>query len=74
MYLRISFYQDVRPGGKHKPINCVSRNKVAIIIPYRQRESHLKVFCNHMHPFLKRQELDYGIYIVNQVAVQNHLP
>lgn len=26
-----------------------------------------RTFLNHMHPFLTRQQLDYGIYVVNQV-------
>ena len=39
---------------------------MAIVIPYRSRETHLKTFLNHMHPFLTQQNLDYGIYVVEQ--------
>ncbi|XP_066276627.1 uncharacterized protein [Branchiostoma lanceolatum] len=57
---------DVRPGGRWNPPYCKSRHKVAIIVPYRDREQHLRIFLKHMHPLLKRQQLDYGIYIVEQ--------
>ena len=57
------------PGGYFKPQTCLSRNKVAIIIPYRNRESQLKIFLNYIHPILQRQQLEYQIYIVNQVRM-----
>lgn len=54
-------------NGQYKPKNCKSRQNVAILIPFRDRESHLRIFLNHMHPFLMRQQLQYGIYVVEQV-------
>ncbi|XP_019623014.1 PREDICTED: beta-1,4-galactosyltransferase 1-like [Branchiostoma belcheri] len=57
---------EVRPGGRWNPPYCKSRHKVAVIVPYRDREQHLRIFLKHMHPVLKRQQLDYGIYIVEQ--------
>lgn len=59
--------KDVEPGGLWRPRDCIARHHVAIVIPYRDRESHLKVFLRHMHGFLKKQQLDYGIYIVDEV-------
>lgn len=53
-------------NGQYKPKNCKSRQNVAILIPFRDRESHLRIFLNHMHPFLMRQQLQYGIYVVEQ--------
>jgi len=53
-------------GGRFQPQNCTSRHKVALIIPYRNREEQLKIFLNHIHPILRRQDLDYGIYVINQ--------
>jgi hypothetical protein len=35
---------------------------------YRNRQPQLVVFLNHIHPMLRRQELDYRIYVVNQVT------
>ena len=61
-------HPEVLPGGQWRPLGCISRHRVAIIIPYRDREEHLRIFLNHMHPFLQKQQLDYGIYIVEQVS------
>ena len=55
-------------GGWWKP-NCISRRKVAILVPYRNRPKQLEVFLNHMHPILQRQMLDYRIFIVEQVVM-----
>ena len=46
--------------------NCSSDINVAIIIPFRDRMHHLKIFVNNMHPFLIRQQINYGIYVVDQ--------
>jgi len=42
----------------------VSHTKVALVVPYRNRDHNLKLFLKHIHPFLSKQQLDYGIYIV----------
>ncbi|CAG5124598.1 unnamed protein product [Candidula unifasciata] len=54
------------PGGRYKPQDCVARHRVAIIIPYRNRDKHLKILLQNLHPMLARQQLDYGIYVVEQ--------
>ena len=54
----------IEPGGTWRPNTCVARHRVAIIVPYRNRPENLKTFIRHMHPFLRKQQLDYGIYIV----------
>lgn len=56
------------PGGWYKPGKCKARNSVAIIIPYRDREIHLAVFLKHMHPFLMKQQIEYGIFVVEQIV------
>lgn len=58
--------QHLTMGGRYKPTKCVALQKVAIIIPYRNREEHLKYWLYYLHPILKRQLLDYGIYIIEQ--------
>ena len=55
-------------GGKWKPSHCHARAKIIIIIPFRDREEHLRIFLNHMHPILQRQLLDYRIIVVEQVC------
>jgi hypothetical protein len=57
---------DLHLGGHWFPSNCQTEQRLAIIICYREREQHLNLFLNHMHPFLKRQQLDYTIIVVNQ--------
>ncbi|CAH1109966.1 unnamed protein product [Psylliodes chrysocephalus] len=56
----------LQPGGHWQPENCRVLSKVAIVIPFRCRGEHLLLFLQHMHPFLKRQQLDYRIFVVEQ--------
>uniref|UniRef100_H2ZMT2 Uncharacterized protein n=1 Tax=Ciona savignyi TaxID=51511 RepID=H2ZMT2_CIOSA len=58
---------EVTPGGKYRPPNCRSRHKVAVIIPHRDREAHLKHLLSHLHPILQRQQLEYTVYVVHQI-------
>lgn len=60
------YRSNVHFGGHWYPSNCRAKQRLAIIICYRQREQHLKMFLNHMHAFLKQQKLDYTIVVVNQ--------
>uniref|UniRef100_A0ABB0MVD1 Beta-1,4-galactosyltransferase 1 n=1 Tax=Homo sapiens TaxID=9606 RepID=A0ABB0MVD1_HUMAN len=57
---------NVKMGGRYAPRDCVSPHKVAIIIPFRNRQEHLKYWLYYLHPVLQRQQLDYGIYVINQ--------
>jgi len=60
--------KDLSLGGRWAPKTCQARYKVAIVIPYRDREDNLKIFLNNIHPFLSKQQLEYGIYIVEPIA------
>ncbi|CAF3854805.1 unnamed protein product [Rotaria magnacalcarata] len=57
---------DIHFGGHWYPSDCQPKQRLAIIICYRQREQHFKMFLNHMHLFLWQQKLDYTIIVVNQ--------
>ena len=57
----------VMDGGRSSPADCLPRHHVALIIPFRDREQHLRIFLHNMHPFLWRQQLNYGIYVIEQV-------
>ena len=57
----------INTGGLSFPKECKARFKVAIIVPYRNRETNLKIFLRHMHPFLIKQQLDYGIYLIEPI-------
>ncbi|KOB74115.1 Glycosyltransferase [Operophtera brumata] len=59
-------FPEIKWGGMYAPPNCTARHKVAIIVPYRDREQHLAVFLNHMHPFLMKQQIEYGIFVIEQ--------
>ncbi|XP_054721966.1 beta-1,4-N-acetylgalactosaminyltransferase bre-4-like [Uloborus diversus] len=59
-------FSNLDPGGRYKPPTCTSRSKIALIIPYRDRETHLRMFLHNMHPMLQRQMLDYGIYVIEE--------
>lgn len=56
----------VRPGGVYVPTDCIPRSKVAIIIPFRNRTSHLETLLYHLHPLLQRQQICYSIYVIEQ--------
>ncbi|XP_017345919.1 beta-1,4-galactosyltransferase 1 isoform X2 [Ictalurus punctatus] len=56
----------LQEGGRFKPKDCVALQKVAIIIPFRKRDEHLKFWLYYLHPILQRQQLDYGVYVINQ--------
>ncbi|XP_077381531.1 beta-1,4-galactosyltransferase 3-like isoform X2 [Festucalex cinctus] len=54
------------PGGVYRPPDCRPRHRTAIVVPYRKRLTHLRALLDHLHPFLQRQQLHYGIYLVEQ--------
>ena len=55
------------PGGVGRPHDCIARHRVAVVVPYRDRREHLNILLSHLHPMLQRQQLDYRIYVVEQV-------
>ncbi|KAM6319629.1 beta-1,4-galactosyltransferase 4 [Podargus strigoides] len=54
--------------GRYHPAECSALQHVAILIPHRNREKHLLYLLEHLHPFLQRQQLDYGIYVIHQAG------
>uniref|UniRef100_UPI00398E38BD beta-1,4-galactosyltransferase 1-like n=1 Tax=Pristiophorus japonicus TaxID=55135 RepID=UPI00398E38BD len=56
----------VREGGHFTPVECTALQKVAVIIPFRNRHEHLKYWLYYLHPILQHQQLDYGVYVINQ--------
>ena len=59
--------ENLPPGGHWSPPFCKPQHNIAILVPYRNRPSQLKIFIDYMHPFLQRQNIGYTIYIVEQV-------
>jgi len=66
----VSVDEEPKLGGAWRPSNCTSQYRIAIVVPYRNRQQHLPIFLRHMHPFLQRQMLDYTIYVVEQVRLR----
>jgi N-terminal region of glycosyl transferase group 7 len=59
---------ELAAGGKWAPNSCMPRQNIAVIIPYRDREEHLRALLSILHPMLQRQQLQYTIYVVEQVC------
>lgn len=57
----------IREGGEFYPEDCSSSFSTAIIVPYRQREKQLSLFLIYMHNFLRKQNIHYRIFIVEQL-------
>lgn len=60
------FADKITLGGRFKPSDCRARDRVAIVIPYRDRKQHVPIILKNLHSFLMRQQIDYGIFIVEQ--------
>lgn len=65
-YSQILNPDDIEVGGEYTPKDCRPRFSVAILVPYRNRESHLEVFLNFFHNYLQQQQLHYRIFIIEQ--------
>nr|XP_049699590.1 beta-1,4-N-acetylgalactosaminyltransferase bre-4-like [Helicoverpa armigera]XP_049699592.1 beta-1,4-N-acetylgalactosaminyltransferase bre-4-like [Helicoverpa armigera]XP_049699593.1 beta-1,4-N-acetylgalactosaminyltransferase bre-4-like [Helicoverpa armigera]XP_049699594.1 beta-1,4-N-acetylgalactosaminyltransferase bre-4-like [Helicoverpa armigera] len=53
-------------NGTYVPEHCNPLFSVAIIVAYRNRQSQLDVFLPYMHNFLRRQNIHYRLYLVEQ--------
>uniref|UniRef100_A0A915DG84 Uncharacterized protein n=1 Tax=Ditylenchus dipsaci TaxID=166011 RepID=A0A915DG84_9BILA len=63
-------YPNLAPGGHGQPEKCRARHRVAIIVPYRDRLTHLRTLLHNLHSLLNKQQLDYGIFVIEQVNNQ----
>lgn len=55
-------------AGRWRPLWCIPRHRIALVVPFSSdREAHLLMFLNNIHPFLRRQLIDYTIIVVEQV-------
>ena len=41
---------------------------VAVVVPYRDRETQLQIFLAYMHNFLQKQKINYTIIVVEQLS------
>ena len=54
--------------GCYTPVDCVPVEKVAIIIPFKDREDHLAKWLFHMHQILVRQRREYCIIVAEPLG------
>ncbi|CAI2345489.1 unnamed protein product [Caenorhabditis sp. 36 PRJEB53466] len=59
-------HPEIGPGGTWKPNDCQARDKIAIIIPYRDRQTHLTRLIDFLIPILQRQRLDFRFIVTEQ--------
>lgn len=60
-------YRHVQVGGRFSPLGCLARQKVAIIVPYKDQEEHLERFTLYIHQFLPDQLIEYSIFVIQQI-------
>ncbi|XP_046361309.2 beta-1,4-galactosyltransferase 4-like [Haliotis rufescens] len=53
-------------GDRYRPERCRSKQRLAVIIPYRDREQHLVILLNNLIPFLNKQQADFTIFVAEQ--------
>lgn len=61
-----SNWEKLSQGGCYTPKHCISRQRLVVIIPYRDRINHLWILLRHLHPFLQAQHRDYCIVLSEQ--------
>lgn len=61
----------LQPGGWFTPKECKANHRVAIVVPKRERDYMLPIFLKNLHAFLMKQQLEYGIYVVEQTLDQD---
>lgn len=54
------------PPKPSSPSTCPAKYTSYIIVPYRDRETHLQIFLQYFHIFLQAQNVNYIIVIVEQ--------
>jgi len=64
----IKIHGDVAAGGRWSPVTCSHWQKVAIIVPYRDRFTHLILLLDRLHSLLHKQMISYQIFIIEQVC------
>ncbi|XP_063381196.1 beta-1,4-galactosyltransferase 2-like [Cydia fagiglandana] len=52
--------------GEYSPKHCSPLFSVAILVTYRNRQNHLDIFFPYMHNFLRKQNIHYKIYLIEQ--------
>ncbi|XP_055868991.1 beta-1,4-galactosyltransferase 5-like isoform X2 [Biomphalaria glabrata] len=59
-------FPEMESGGRIRPPDCVPKQRMAIIMPYRNRFPHLHIALHNLIPFLKRQQADVTFFVIEQ--------
>ncbi|KAK2173092.1 hypothetical protein NP493_906g00047 [Ridgeia piscesae] len=59
-------HRELAVGGRWRPGACTARQRIAIVIPFRDRDEHLRILLQNLHPVLQRQQLEYQVFVVEQ--------
>ncbi|OZC10046.1 hypothetical protein X798_02894 [Onchocerca flexuosa] len=59
-------YPYLKPGGHWKPEDCNTEHKIAVIIPFRDRQTHLTRLIDFLVPIFRRQQLDFRFIVTEQ--------
>ncbi|XP_076446853.1 beta-1,4-galactosyltransferase 4-like [Babylonia areolata] len=51
-------------GGNYRPPHCQPEERTAIIIPCRNRWTHVRILLNHLIPFLIRQQVSFTLFVI----------
>ena len=62
-------YSTVHTDRGWSPPDCQPQSTIAIIMPFRDRERHLRIFFNNIIPFLQRQNIAFQVFVIDQVLV-----
>jgi len=59
--------REILLGGEWRPASCEANTHLAVIIPCRDRDTHLRIMLRHFIPVLQRQLVHFRIFVVEQV-------
>ncbi|KAM3719884.1 Beta-1,4-N-acetylgalactosaminyltransferase bre-4 [Dirofilaria immitis] len=59
-------YPYLKPGGHWKPDDCTTEHKIAVIIPFRDRQTHLTRLIDFLIPVFRRQQLNFRFIVTEQ--------
>ncbi|CAG5116163.1 unnamed protein product [Candidula unifasciata] len=62
----VSMFPELEMGGWFTPSKCRPKENTAIIIPYRNRYSHLHILLLNIVPLLVKQNVKFSLFVIEQ--------
>ncbi|XP_055892050.1 beta-1,4-galactosyltransferase 4-like [Biomphalaria glabrata] len=63
----VQTFKHLHQNGRFRPRDCQAHQRLAVIIPFRNRKSHLLLLLNNLIPFLSRQQADVTFFLIEQL-------